>query len=159
MAARRSSTGAGARAAATGSSAGFGCATVDDRWSAGQWARVTKDGPRGGPSEPPDVFFFRRRHSLLRAYVATPVTPYSTCAGRLTKTTTGRGTHCESSRTHASTSAQLTPYRPPPLSGKCLQSARARNRRNGRLSALSAHTKVPYKMYFRSKMVRNARDA
>jgi hypothetical protein len=37
--------------------------------------------------------------------------------------------------------------------------ARAGNRRFGRLSALRAHTKAPYKMYFHRKTLRNAKGA
>jgi hypothetical protein len=38
-------------------------------------------------------------------------------------------------------------------------SARAGSRRFGRLSALCAHTKAPYKMYFHRKTLRNAETA
>ena len=40
-----------------------------------------------------------------------------------------------------------------------LFSARAENRRKGRLGALRAHTKAPYKMDFRRKTLRNAKAA
>ena len=42
---------------------------------------------------------------------------------------------------------------------KRLSTARAGNRRFWRLSALRAHTKAPYKMYFYRKMLRNAKGA
>ena len=55
--------------------------------------------------------------------------------------------------------AAAAPLCPPAPSSVFCSTARAGNHRKGRLSALRAHTKAPYKMDFHRKNLRNAKGA